>query len=235
MKDWFYNEQKHAGVDYSHKDNAYIYDAQMESFRDYEKEANEFVDKLGAETPEELLLIDIGCGTGAFGVHAAKYFNKVLAVDVSKEMLSIAKSKAEALNLDNIEFHNSGFLNFKSKEEADIVFTKWAFHHLPDFWKQAALININTMLKIDGLFLLTDVIFKYAPDFEQNIEQLLQDLSQKNSHDFVEETKVHIREEYSTFDWIMHGLIERAGFEIEAIHAVDPLASEYYCRKKRHL
>lgn len=233
MKDWFYNEQKHVGVDYSQKENTDIYDAQMESFRDYEKEAKEFVDKLGVEAPETLLLIDIGCGTGAFSVHAARYFKKVFAVDVSEEMLSIAKSKAEAIRLDNIEFYNSGFLHFVSKEEADVVFSKWAFHHLPDYWKQAALININKMLKIGGLFLLTDVIFKYAPDFEENIEQFLQNLSRKHSHDFVEETKVHIREEYSTFDWIIHGLIERAGFEIEAIHAADPLASEYYCRKTR--
>lgn len=39
MKDWIYNEFNHVGVDYSKKDNANIYDDQMEKFRDYKKEA----------------------------------------------------------------------------------------------------------------------------------------------------------------------------------------------------
>ncbi|MDM8566027.1 hypothetical protein QUF74_10285 [Candidatus Halobeggiatoa sp. HSG11] len=57
MKDWFYNEFKHVGVDYSQKDNAHIYDEQMESFRDYENEAKIFVEKLGAVKPEKLIAI----------------------------------------------------------------------------------------------------------------------------------------------------------------------------------
>lgn len=233
MKDWFYNERKHVGVDYSKKENAGVYDEQMESFRDYEREAGAFVGKLGVEAPEELLLIDIGCGTGAFSVHASKYFRKVHAVDVSEEMLSIARSKAS--DLDNIEFHHAGFLQFKIAEEADVVFSKWAFHHLPDYWKQAALININRMLKNGGIFLLADVVFKFDPDFEENTDQLLCNLSNNFSDDFVQETKIHIREEFSTFDWILHGLIERAGFTIEKVNAVDFLASEYFCRKLRSL
>ena len=229
MKDWFYNERKHAGVNYSKKENANIYDEQMESFRDYEKEAKAFIGKLDINKPEELVLIDIGCGTGAFSVHAAKYFRKVHAIDVSEEMLNIAKAKA--LSLDNIEFHNAGFLEFKITDDADVVFSKWAFHHLPDYWKQAALININKMLKTGGIFFLTDVVFKFDPYFEKNTDQIICGLSNNFSDDFVKETKIHIREEFSTFDWILHGLIERAGFTIEKVHAVDFLETEYFCRK----
>ncbi len=91
------------------------------------------------------------------------------------------------------------------------------------------------MLKLGGVFLLTDVVFKFDPYFEENTQKQLQNLSNNYEKDFVEETKVHIREEYSTFDWILHGLIERAGFVIERIDAVDFLASEYFCRKLRTL
>lgn len=233
MKDWFYNEQKHVGVDYSTSENASIYDAQMETFRDYENEAKEFVDKIN--TPEKCVAIDIGCGTGAFSVHAAKYFHKIHAVDVSRQMLAIAQSKADALNVKNIQFHNSGFLEFSLPDQADVVFTKWAFHHLPDFWKQAALINMNKLLKTGGVFLLTDVIFTYSSNFELDIEQMLDTLSLKHTHDFVEETKIHIREEFSTVDWIIQGMIERAGFTIETVNNEDQLAYEYYCRKVKGL
>ena len=30
-----------------------------------------------------------------------------------------------------------------------------------------------------------------------------------------EETILHIRDEYSSFDWVVDGMIERAGFRIE--------------------
>lgn len=233
MKDWFYNELNHVGVDYSQKETASIYDDQMESFRDYAKEAKLFIEKLNVDAPEEMSVVDIGCGTGAFAVHAAKYLKTVHAVDVSKEMLNIARAKAESFNIKNIEFHHSGFLQFQTDEEVDVVFSKWAFHHLPDYWKQAALLNINKMLKIGGLFLLTDFVFKFDSEFEENTDRLLCELSKKFDKDFIEETKMHIREEYSTFDWILHGLIERSGFVVERMDASDPLASEYFCRKSR--
>lgn len=235
MKDWFYNELNHVGVDYSEKATAKIYDEQMECFRDYEIEAKAFLNKLDHERAKDLSVIDLGCGTGAFSVYAAKYFKLIHAVDVSEEMLSIAKSKADSVGVNNIKFHHSGFLQFKVDEKVDVVFSKWALHHLPDYWKQAALININKMLRIGGIFLLTDVVFKFDPDFENNTEQFLQELSQKFREDFVEETKIHIKEEYSTFDWILHGLLERAGFVVEKVDAVDSLASEYFCRKTRVL
>ncbi len=231
MKDWIFDEYNHVGVDYSQKDNADIYDEQMESFRDYESEAKKFVEKLGASDLKKLTAIDIGCGTGAFSIHASKYLNKIYAVDVSEEMLKIAQTKAKANGIDNIEFCNSGFLRFQPPAKADVVFSKWAFHHLPDYWKQAALLNINTMLKSGGILFLSDVVFKFDPDFEKNIDGLLDELSKNFSKGFVEETKVHIRDEYSTFDWILQGLIERAGFNIEKSNTEDSLASEYFCRK----
>ncbi len=36
---------------------------------------------------------------------------------------------------------------------------------------------------------------------------------------------------YSTFDWVLHGLIERAGFSVEHMNTEDVLESEYICRK----
>ncbi len=233
MKDWIYNEFKHVGVDYSQKENAEIYDDQMESFRDYENEAKLIIDGCGFKNPENSTVIDIGCGTGAFAIHAAKYFKKVYAVDVSKEMLHIAKSKAKVKGIENIEFCNSGFLQFQLNTEVDLVFSKWAFHHLPDYWKQAALLNINKMLKMDGVFFLTDLIFKFETDYVKKTDTMINELSKSFSEEFISEIKVHIKDEYSTFDWILRGLIERAGFCIEKINAVETLASEYFCRKVR--
>ncbi len=190
-----------------------------------------FIDKLGDSEPKKLTAIDIGCGTGAFSIHASKYLGKIYAVDVSEEMLEVAKSKANTKGIGNIEFCNSGFLDFQPEVTADVVYSKWAFHHLPDYWKQAALLNINKMLKSGGIFYLADFVFEFDHDFKKNTDALLEKLSKDFTKDFIEETKVHIREEYSTFDWILQGLIERAGFNIEHSNTEDSLASEYFCRK----
>ncbi len=235
MKDWIYDESNHVGVDYSQKDNVSIYDDQMESFRDYENEAKIFIEKIGVSEPKNLTAIDMGCGTGAFSIHASKYLKKIYAVDVSEEMLKIAKSKAKMNKIDNIDFYNSGFLQFQPTEKIDIIHTKWAFHHLPDYWKQAGLLNMNKMLKPGGVLFLTDFVFKFDPDYEKNTDALLEELAKDFSKDFVEETKEHIRDEYSTFDWILQGLIERAGFNIEKVNTEDSLASEYFCRKIKTL
>ncbi len=60
MKDWLYDESNHVGVDYSHKDNADIYDDQMENFRDYESETKISIEKIGISQPEILTAIDLG-------------------------------------------------------------------------------------------------------------------------------------------------------------------------------
>lgn len=231
MKDWTYNEFDQVGVDYSKENSGAIYDEQMTTFRNYQEEAKELVGKLGLENTNNLTAVDIGCGTGAFSVFAAKYFKKMIAVDVSKEMLKIANTTAEKEDVTNIEFVNSGFLNFDPKGQVDVVFSKWAFHHLPDFWKQAALLNINKMLKPNGVFFLADVVFKFDTDYENNLEAMLAEMSKDLRSDFVEETKTHIREEYSTFDWVLEGMFERAGFKIEHANTDDMILSEYLCRK----
>ncbi len=235
LKDWMYNEFNQVGVDYSENETVNEYDSEMESFRDYEQEVEAFLEKLNISDPGKLTVIDIGCGTGAFSIHAAKHFKQIHAVDVSKEMINAASAKAEAKNIKNIEFHNSGFLQFQPKMEADIINTKWAFHHLPDYWKQVGLLNMNKMLKLDGIMFMSDVVFKFDPDYEANTDTLIRQLSKDFSEDFINEVKIHIRDEYSTFDWVLQGLIERAGFSIEQMNTDDVLESEYVCRKVQSL
>lgn len=231
MKDWFYDEHTHVGVDYATEEAAGVYDEQMD-FRDYAKEARTLIRMLDADT-SEMTAIDIGCGTGAFAIHAAGHFKRVMAVDVSEKMLGIARAKAEADAIGNISFHHAGFLRFRAEEPADVINTKWAFHHLPDFWKQAALLNMNTLLKPGGALFLTDLIFRFSPEYEEDVQAMLDGLGKDHDEAFVEEVKLHIREEFSTFDWILTGMIERAGFKIERVLPGDDLATGYLCRKPR--
>jgi len=235
MAKWIYNESKHCGVDYSDIKQAARYDENHSRFRDYEKEVTYLLQVLSLHNSKDLTVIDLGCGTGAFAVHASRYFKKIYAVDVAGAMIDIAKQKIDPQH-DNITFINSGFLTYEHTEEpVDIVLSSAALHHLPDFWKQIALLRINKMLKLNGIFYLFDVVFQFAPDeYSQKINTYISDFANKAGNDFKSEAETHIRDEFSTFDWIMKGLITRAGFRIERSGSADGFATEYVCVKDQH-
>jgi hypothetical protein len=46
------------------------------------------------------------------------------------------------------------------------------------------------------------------------------------------ESVVHIRDEYSTWDWIMSGMLKSAGFEIETEENPAPNQKIYICSKR---
>src|SRR2546423_565872 len=48
-----------------------------------------------------------------------------------------------------------------------------------------------------------------------------------------DELETHIRTEFSTFNWLLEPMLERAGFAIEdVIHAPSQVFSKYVCRKR---
>lgn len=62
------------------------------------------------------VVFDIGCGTGRLTIPIAERVKFVYAIDVSKEMLKIAKSEAEREKLKNIEFINGNFEAFNEEK-----------------------------------------------------------------------------------------------------------------------
>jgi putative AdoMet-dependent methyltransferase len=233
MNSWIYDETKHCGVDYSDEKQASAYDNQHQKFRNYEKEFLDLLDFLALENIAEKTVIDFGCGTGAIAIYASQRFKKVYAVDVAKQMILQARKKAESDNLKNIEFINAGFLSYEHNDApADIVITKAAFHHLPDFWKQIALLKINKMIKMGGMFYIFDVVFNFDPiEYKNKIENWVSDFELKAGIEFRKEVETHIRDEFSTFGWILEGMLKKAGFLIEKKRTADGFTTEYCCKK----
>lgn len=233
MNDWLYDEYKHCGVDYSDTKQAESYDQQHQQFRNYEKEVADMLDFISVCNPGDMTLVDLGCGTGATAIHASKYFRKIIAVDVSEVMINQAKKKAEQQGITNIEFVNAGFLSYEHETKpADIVVTKAAFHHLPDFWKQVALLKMNKMLDVEGILYICDVVFQFPPSaYVTAINQWISGFEMKAGKEFSAEVATHIRDEFSTFGWVLEGMLRKAGFEIVKNRSADGFLSEYLCRK----
>lgn len=232
MKEWFYDEYKHCGVDYSKAEQAEIYDDRHTKFRDYKKEFDNMMDFLELENTKDKTVIDIGCGTGTTSIFAAGLFGTVYAVDISNAMIEKAAEKLDK-TIHNLKFANGGFLTYEHKgEPADLIITKMAFHHLPDFWKQIALLRINKMMKMGGTLYIHDVVFGFDPhQYEEKIDSWAAGLEKIAGKKFKSEIEMHIRNEYSTFGWIMKGMLERAGFAVEKCRSDDDFLTEYACRK----
>jgi hypothetical protein len=43
--------------------------------------------------------------------------------------------------------------------------------------------------------------------------------------------EMHVREEHSTFGWIVEGMLQRAGFEIVEADYLTPESAQYVCKK----
>lgn len=234
MNNWLYDEFKHYGVDYSKTRQAESYDDQHQKFRDYAREFKEMMAFLEIRNPENKTMVDLGCGTGATSIYAADLFRMVYAVDVSQAMIERGRRKVQD-GKTNLKFVNAGFLSYvHAGDPVDLVVTKMAFHHLPDFWKQIALLRINRMLKMTGLLYIHDVVFQFdPPEYAGRINSWIARFEKAAGAEFRLEVETHIRDEHSTFGWIMKGMLEKAGFAVEKFKSDDGFLSEYACRKVR--
>lgn len=226
---WQYDEFKQVGRDYGDPSEVDVYDSSHSDFRDIKAESRRVLDLLAIKAGETV--IDFGCGTGTFAIEAARRGARVHAVDVSPAMLAHAEAKAGQEGVSGIEFHHAGFLTHDCPDgSVDAVATSFAFHHLPDFWKGIALGRIHRMLKPGGRLFLHDVIIA-GEDSLANIARFI-DQQEKAGGDFLRvDAEGHFRDEYSTYDWVMDGLLAKAGFEVVQRDFAGGVIGSYLCRR----
>lgn len=230
--EWQYDEMKLSGVNYNSTEFSDKYDERHQKMRDFKKEAEERIKLLGLES--QSTVIDMGCGTGAFAINAASYYKKIYAIDISQLMINHARKKANEAGIDNIEFHHGGFLTYEHKDEpVDGIVCSLVLHHLPDFWKQVALQRLIQMLKPGGKLLLFDVVFFFDMDkYESCVNEIIHAMVSRLGETMKKELETHIRQEYSTFDWVMEGMLKKVGLKINKADYIEGFFATYLCEKK---
>lgn len=228
---WFLDELAHAGPE--HLDPTYVPAYDRKAGVDPADDVALLHD-LGLN--ESHTLVDLGAGTGAFALAVAPYCRRVIAVDVSPVMLSLLRQHAAQSGIGNIECVQGGFLTYEHQgEPAHFVYSRHALHHLPDFWKAVALQRTAALLAPGGVLHIRDLIFSFAPrDAEPILEAWLAaappehtDIGWSRS-----ELETHLRDEYSTFSWLLEPLLTHAGFAISHVeHSDSRVFSAYTCIK----
>lgn len=230
---WTYDEMKHVGTDYESNAEVDEYDNRMSKFRDIGAEVEEALSALGLTAGQSL--IEFGTGTGELAIAASGRCREVVAVDISAAMMDRARSKAAAQGRTNIRFVRSGLLGYRHEgEPADAAVTQIALHHLPDFWKQIALVNINRSLKTGGRLFVRDLVFSLKLEkYDSTIDRMLERFRDAAGEEMADKVANHIRNEYSTFDWVMEEMLYRAGFDILSAEYGDFFIAAYLCAKTR--
>ncbi len=84
---------------------------------------------------KKFVILDIGCGIGANALYLKDKYSKYIGVDISSEMIRIAKQFCK--NLKNVEFHVSNIKDFKISKDLkiDLVLMDGALHHMTEISK----------------------------------------------------------------------------------------------------
>ncbi len=180
--------------------------------------------------------MDIGPGTGQLALTAASACSRVVAVDVSPAMLRVLRDKVRASGTPNLEVEDAGMLSYEHHgPRADFVYSRYALHHLPDFWKAIALDRIRRVVRPGGIFRLWDVVYGFEPaEAEQRLEAWCRTWEHTREEGWTRrDVEAHIRHEHSTFTWLLEPMLERAGFTIEdASYSPDQLFARYVARAR---
>jgi SAM-dependent methyltransferase len=183
-------------------------------------------------------LVDFGAGTGTFALAAASVCKSVIAVDVSPAMVEAIRVKVAAEGVTNVESVQAGFLSYEHRgPPVDFIYTRNALHHLPDFWKGIALGRIGNMLVPGGVLRLRDLVFSFElAEAEERIVAWLDSAAVDRPEDgwTRAELETHLRDEYSTFSWLLEPLLDRAGFEVAAVDYGSASVYAAYVCVKRH-
>lgn len=104
-----------------------------------------FKEKLLSLADKSKVVLDAGCGDGKFTFQIAKYFLSITGIDLSKELLEIARQKQNILKVKNVTFklQDANKTSFSDKS-FDIIFSRRGPTPFPEFYR---------LLKPSGYFM----------------------------------------------------------------------------------
>ena len=98
--------------------------------------------------------LEIGCGTGAFARLLAKRSKHVVALDLSSEMIRVARTRSS--QLDNLEFQLADAMTWSfPQSHFDFICSIATLHHVQ---QRELFVKIKDALKPKGVLLVLDLV-----------------------------------------------------------------------------
>ena len=125
------------------------YDKTEERFEYIHKKARENTKK---HLKDSHIVMDYGCGTGTASCEFSSLVKEIQGIDISSEMIRIAKEKAVVSKIENVTFEKADLFEDKFQDESfDVILAFNMLHTVPN--PQDIVHRINDLLKPDGLFI----------------------------------------------------------------------------------
>ena len=171
------------------------------------------VKMLSSHLKPGMTVLELGCGTGSFTRELARSGAEIVAIDVSPELLEIAKLNCSVPNV-RFQIQNAYSLSY-SEAVFDSVVGSSVLHHLEI---EEALRDVYRVLKPEGTIYFTEPnMLKPQIAIQKNIPWIKQKLG-----DSPDET--------AFFRWPLRRLLERAGYRdirvdpFDFLHPKTPVA-----------
>ena len=232
---WAWDEGEPVNRDFTDEGEVARYDAFHGRFRDVEGELarlEAWFGEGGADAMSGARLGEFGCGTGRFVLRMAPKCAEMWVVDLSPAMLRQTAARARAAGIANARYRRGTFLTYlHDGGPLDGWNCSLALHHLPDAWKFEALRRLAEWTRPGGKLALTDVVWPDGGAIA-GASSWQAWLRAKGGEKLARDLEGHSRKEFSTLDWIMRGLLARAGWRIgRDWTAADGGVRTYFCVK----
>lgn len=109
----------------------------------------------------DMVLLELGCGTGSTALVHAPHVRHIRAVDFSERMIGIAQVKAEAGGISNVSFEQAAVESIRlNPASLDMVLALSILHLLRD--KDAVIAEVFRALKPGGYFVSSTACIREA-------------------------------------------------------------------------
>ncbi len=147
-------------------------------------------------------VLDLGCGAGHVSFFTAPHVARVVAYDLSADMLGVVAGEAARRGLSNVDTQLGAAESLPFDDATfDLVFSRYSAHHWADVG--AALREMRRVLKPGGRVVICDVASTGQPLFDTYLQavEVLRDTS-------------HVRD-YAASEWL--AMAAGAGFSVASL------------------
>lgn len=119
----------------------------------YRQQAEWIVFRSMIRLEKYMLVLELGCGAGRWAFRIAPHVRHVTAIDLSPEMIRIAKERQCAKNIKNVDYEVAAAEDFLSYTKFDVIYLSSVDQYLEDDDFSKMVAHVRSMLVPGGVLI----------------------------------------------------------------------------------